>query len=376
MMCGGGRDGNYFYCRFASDRCVAVGFRRWKAAHLRPLLSMAPEGVVFVKDAAAARKLPLHARDCLVHWGRDVSDELLALAADYRVPILHLEDGFYRSVGLGSDRVRPHSIVLDAKGLYFDPRGPSDLEVLLNTADFDVNEITRARRVRKVISDYGLTKYNTESIAQANWPSCGKEVIFVPGQVEDDASIVHGCSDTRTNLGLLQAVRGEFPNAFIVYKPHPDVVSGNRLGGVESSALSRYADLIERQVSVVSCIEASDAVHTMTSTAGFDALLRGKPVVVHGRPFYAGWGLTDDKLRLERRTRHLNLDELVAGTLLRYPLYWDWKLGQFTTCERVLLRLIIERDRLAGRRRPVSMSCWWRRQLRKALGRWESQHTV
>lgn len=32
----------------------------------------------------------------------------------------------------------------------------------------------------------------------------------------------------------------------------------------------------------------------MTSTLGFEALLRGKPVTCLGMPFYAGWGLTRD----------------------------------------------------------------------------------
>jgi len=59
----------------------------------------------------------------------------------------------------------------------------------------------------------------------------------------------------------------------------------------------------------------------MTSLAGFEGLLRGKRVVTYGIPFYAGWGLTDDRHRSERRTRKLILDELVAGCLLKYPRY-------------------------------------------------------
>ncbi|MEF8701859.1 MAG: capsular polysaccharide biosynthesis protein, partial [Candidatus Accumulibacter sp. UW26] len=81
-------------------------------------------------------------------------------------------------------------------------------------------------------------------------------------------------------------------------------------------------------------------------------LLRGKRVVVHGQPFYAGWGLTEDRVRggvaLGRRERRLQLDELVAGTLLRYPVYWDWDLQGYTTCEAVLRRLLETRDALAA----------------------------
>src|SRR5690606_24127548 len=131
--------------------------------------------------------------------------------------------------------------------------------------------------------------------------------------------------------------------AWIVYKPHPDVMAGNRPGKVSMRAARSYADHIERDRGVVACIEACDAVHTMTSLSGFDALLRGKQVTVYGRAFYAGWGLTEDKIAMARRRRVLSIDALVAGVLLRYPLYWDWELQGVTTCEAVLHRIVAMR---------------------------------
>jgi capsular polysaccharide export protein len=67
-----------------------------------------------------------------------------------------------------------------------------------------------------------------------------------------------------------------------------------------------------------------DGVHVLTSLTGFEALLRGLDVTVHGHPFYAGWGLTRDMAGpLARRTRTLALSELIAGTLILYPRYID-----------------------------------------------------
>jgi capsular polysaccharide export protein len=107
---------------------------------------------------------------------------------------------------------------------------------------------------------------------------------------------------------------------------------------------------VEARLSVVNCVAACDVVHTMTSLTGFDALLRGKRVVVYGQPFYAGWGLTEDVLQegaaFARRQRRLSLDALVAGTLLRYPIYWDWDLKGYTTCEAVLHRIVETRSAL------------------------------
>ena len=190
------------------------------------------------------------------------------------------------------------------------------------------------------------------------------------GQVEDDASIRLGCTSIKTNLGLLQAVRLAHPDAFIVYKPHPDVATGNRRGRVALQQALRWAD----HASVVSCIEACDELHTLTSLSGFDALLRGKPVTTYGLPFYAGWGLTSDLAGqgeeipdcFARRTRRLGLDELVAATLLLYPLYWDHELKGVTTCMAVLLRIQTQRDALQAQGRLHHLKYgFWRRQFRK-----------
>lgn len=333
-----------------AGRMIAVGFRRWKAVNIKPLLSLNQKQVVFVSNATAAAALIPSAEDCLVYWGREAPHSLLALAKKSGARLLRLEDGFVRSVGLGSDLIRPLSLVLDEVGIYFDPTQASGLEHILNDAQFTEAELNNAQRVRAYMIEHGITKYNIEPVKPAAWESHGKEVVLVPGQVEDDASIFYGCVDIKTNLGLLQAARLAHPNAFIVYKPHPDVMSGNRPGKIMLAEAKSFADHVEAHLSVVSCIEGCDVVHTMTSLTGFDALLRGKRVVVYGQPFYAGWGLTDDVLdtgvAFKRRQRRLTLDELVAGTLLRYPIYWDWDLKGYTTCEATLHRIVEIRDAL------------------------------
>jgi capsular polysaccharide export protein len=180
-----------------------------------------------------------------------------------------------------------------------------------------------------------------------------------------------GCTSIQTNLGLLQAVRLAHPDAFIVYKPHPDVTTGNRKGRVALKQALLWANHVESHSSVVSCIAACDELHTLTSLSGFDALLRGKPVTTYGLPFYAGWGLTTDKAVfpascLARRTRQLSLDELVAGALLRYPIYWDHDLKGVTTCMAALLRIQAQRDALQAQGRLHQLKHgFWRRNLRK-----------
>ena len=82
-----------------------------------------------------------------------------------------------------------------------------------------------------------------------------------------------------------------------------------------------------------------DAVHTLTSLTGFEALLRGVPVTCWGAPFYAGWGLTEDLAPGADRGRTLSLDALVAGALILYPLYLDPVAMKPCTPEQLLDRL-------------------------------------
>lgn len=323
-----------------SGRFFFVGLRRWKAASIGPILNWGASPIRFVPDSSSLRRISIGEGDNVFVWGAAFSGGELEFVRERGGKIYRVEDGFIRSVGLGSDFVRPLSLVLDEGGLYFDPSRASDLETILNTASFTEDEIKTAETVRHNIVQNGITKYNIEPRGRPDWGATNKRIVLVPGQVEDDASILLGCSSIRTNLELLRAVRSSHPDAFIVYKPHPDVRSGNRKGALEMHEIVELADHIETQWSVVSCIEACAEVHTMTSLSGFDALLRGKRVVTYGQPFYAGWGLTLDMdasaPAFARRLRLLSLSEMVAGTLLRYPIYWDWTLMTRTTCERVL----------------------------------------
>ena len=110
------------------------------------------------------------------------------------------------------------------------------------------------------------------------------------------------------------------------------------------------------------CIrDRCDELHTMTSLAGFEALMRGKPVVTYGLPFYAGWGLTEDVQKCERRTRKRTLDELVYMTLIAYPRYLDIDSGEYMTPEMMVLRL--QEQRLAA----VTSEYWMHRQITKVV---------
>jgi capsular polysaccharide export protein len=323
------------------------GFQLWKRHHVRPFLKARGNRVVFARSLREALRKGMTPDSRIVVWGINEPKAVQDWARREQVPVWRVEDGFIRSVGLGSDLIRPLSLVVDRQGIYFDPGRPSELETLLNTLVFGPTVERRARDLTDLILALRVTKYNTEAHHSLNLDvPPDRPVILVPGQVEDDASIRMGCDRVRTNEALLQAVRQAQPDAFIVYKPHPDTRARNRKGYLAADRLGQLCDHVELEVDVIGCIEAVREVHTMTSLAGFDALLRNRKVVTYGRPFYAGWGLTEDRLDFPRRTRRLSLEELVTGTLLHYPRYWRPDLGAFVSAESVVRLIADTRGRI------------------------------
>ena len=233
------------------------------------------------------------------------------------VPAVRFEDGFIRSRGLGANLALPSSLAMDWDHVYYDARGESRLEHIIANHEFSPDLLERARLLVASIVEKGVSKYNVGDDVAFPVVAAERLKILVPGQVEKDASIRYGSPDVKTNHGLVAAVRALYPDAFLAYKEHPDVTTGMRSGGIVPDA----ADIIVREGDIKHWIAWCDRVETMTSLAGFETLIRNKPVGVHGIPFYAGWGLTDDRLPVPRRTRRISVDMLAAAALILYPFY-------------------------------------------------------
>ena len=272
------------------------------------------------------------------HTAPDGATRIVWGLAESVEPVIRVEDGFIRSVGLGADLVQPQSWVLDDVGMYYDATRPSRLECLLQMGGFDEVVLDRARALIAQLSGQGVSKYN---VGNKTWkrPAEDHRVILVPGQVESDASIRLGSPECHSNLSLLQQVRLQNPQAWLVYKPHPDVVAGLRQSGAGENEALAWCDEVVFDQDMAHMLQQVDELHTMTSLSGFEALIRGLPVTCYGVPFYSGWGLTTDKVPCARRTRNVTLEELVAAVLIFYPTYISRRTGAFTTVEQVIAEI-------------------------------------
>lgn len=262
-----------------------------------------------------------------ITWGAKILPKELS-----HLPLTRIEDGFIRSRGLGANFNFPLSWVFDDIGIYFDARSPSKLENILEKHTFSEKELTDTQILIHFLRQNKLTKYNL-GISEVSIPpeAADKKVILIPGQVDSDASIKYGSPKLKNNRELLAEVRRQHPDAFICYKPHPDLLSGARKDAPLWNGIEQDVDHLITNGDIISWIQAVDEIHTLTSTVGFEALLHEKPVYTYGLPFYAGWGLTHDWLTCKRRTTQRTLTELTCAALILYPTYLNPHTGEFTT---------------------------------------------
>ncbi|WP_193221926.1 capsular polysaccharide biosynthesis protein [Amylibacter sp. SFDW26] len=333
---------------------ICLGMRLWKRGFLRQFLSTEHTTPRFVSSAEQAAQLAQKANGRVLAWAGKVTSDLVQQCKAKDVPLVRIEDGFLRSVGLGAQLVAPVSLAFDDQGIYYDPTDQSRLETLLNQSDTLTDmDLARANHIRDRVIALKMTKYNLKANAVTINAAKGQKIILVPGQVEDDASILKGASKVKTNLELLKAARADFPNDYIVYKPHPDVLAGLRIGMIQPNDTAQYADQIVDNGSMAELLDQVDHIATITSLTGFEALIRGKSVTCYGQPFYSGWGLTDDRAaKIKRRKAEVSLSALVHATLIAYPRYWDPITGDACPVEVVLERF--ERGELQ-KRGPASI---------------------
>ncbi|WP_145577140.1 capsular polysaccharide biosynthesis protein [Yersinia mollaretii] len=314
--------------RQREGRLWAPGLTLWKRSIFQLFLRTSLNSVTFRES----KKL----NTACVVWGHKGEQRWQEKAQSQKLPVWRMEDGFLRSSGLGSDLHPPLSLVLDKSGIYYDATRPSDLETLLSHSQLTVLQAARAATFRQRLVSSKVSKYNIGAAFSVPQAAQGRRILLVPGQVEDDASILTGTVTIRTNSELLKTVRQRNPDAFIIYKPHPDVLVGNRQGHIPAADIARWADIQALDADIIQCIQAADELHTLTSLSGFEALLHGKRVFCYGIPFYAGWGLTQDEHRSPRRNRNLTLDDLVYQALIAYPTYVDPLRREAITAERAL----------------------------------------
>lgn len=240
-------------------------------------------------------------------WGYKAPQFFIDYIRQHNFNVFFLEDGFIRSAPEDDKTVPPLSIVMDSQAPYFDTTRPNDLTDLIANYDFQSTNfnVTIAREMLDYFVAHRVSKYNHQDYIDVH-PIYGKKTkyrILILGQVPHDDSLKYGDGSDISLLNTVQQAINDFPTAQIIVKPHPMNLS-------DKSILNVLEELdclvLEQPLHLVDALESIDHVYTITSLAGFEALVRGKKVTALGQPFYKGWQLTDN----EEILRPLTIEQL------------------------------------------------------------------
>ncbi|WP_136635169.1 capsular polysaccharide biosynthesis protein [Pseudooceanicola onchidii] len=239
-------------------------------------------------------------------------------------PLVRIEDAFLRSVHPGRDGEPPLGLVIDPVGMHFASDHPSALERMLRDHPLDDTALlNRARGGIARLREARLSKYNAFD-PEAPAPDPG--YVLVIDQTRGDASVSQGRADANSFREMLYWAQEDNPAARIVIRTHPETVAGHREGYFGPDDQTDRITVLTDPVDPWTLLEGATGVYCVSSQLGFEAILMGHRPVTFGQPFYAGWGLTDDRHPLGypggRRGRRLTAAQLFACAMLLYPTWY------------------------------------------------------
>ncbi len=265
-------------------------------------------------------------RATFVGWGRKKSG-LWAVAFSKLTgnKFLLLEDGFIRSFGLGVEGSPSFSIVKDNIGIYYDATTPSRLENILNSYDFKNNKelMKKAKEAKKKIIEYKISKYNSFENIDLNYLDNGKKKVLIIAQTAGDSSLKYGLGDRFTTKEIIESAIADNSGYEIYIKIHPDVLCGKKSSDINPKDIPKECFILKDNANPLELLKYFDKIYTKTSGMGMEALLLNKEVHCYGMPFYAGWGVTKDRLKCKRRERICTVDEIFAGSYILYTEYFN-----------------------------------------------------
>jgi capsular polysaccharide export protein len=290
----------------------------------------------------------------IVRWGGRVPAKTASLIARARgLPVWYLEDGFLRSVGLGKSLAVPISIAADDLGMPVDASASSRLERLISGSAGSTGSDVAAlgADIREALVRHRLSKYNNLPHRPPMLDPTIRRRILLVDQVFGDVSVPMAGGSAGSFAQMLKDAVAS--GAQCVVRTHPDVMAGFRKGYItEQAARTPGVILMADAISAASVLSAVDEVWTVSSQFGLDALLRGIPVRCYAAPFYAGWGLTEDRLgkasavMTPRRLARPTIDQLTAAAFALYPSYRDTVTWQEIDVFRAIETLFAERQQL------------------------------
>lgn len=303
--------------------------------------------------------------DVVVGWGhKETALKARNYARAREIPYVAFEDGFLRSIHPGNAEL-PMSVVVDRSGIYYNSTQPSDLESLIRKRASMPDDRIFAKIALCYLRDKKLSKYNDFSPNEGKlldrFESYGSDNVMVVDQTRSDASISLGCANAGTFEKMIEAAVTDNPGRNVIVKTHPETTLGRKAGHFNAAALKELAarsrairstlsdnrlQLLGERVNPWSLLERCSKVYCVSSQLGFEALLAGCEVHCFGVPFYAGWGLTQDRYTVRTDRGEASLNNLINATYQDYSRYFDHSVSRFISFQKAAETLLAQRERM------------------------------
>lgn len=259
----------------------------------------------------------------MIPYDRKERIELTLWAIKNNKPLFILEAGFISSVRTLQEYESPISYHVDYNNnIYLFGSENNTITNLLNS-DFSLSKKQKEdiqKLIELVISE-DISKYNNFTATPNT--KIEKNSILVIDQTLNDYSIYAANANKSTFDYMVKTAIYENPNSTIYIKIHPEVLIGKRKGNINIQEYNgrKNVKILTENLSPNYLFKDMSKVYTVSSTLGFEALLRNKEVHTFGQNFYSGWGCTIDHNHPQNRCKDRSIIEIAYAIYMHSTYY-------------------------------------------------------
>lgn len=312
---------------------LLVGFSNWKLFFIEKFIKekflFSTKKINFINLFFHILFAPTKPKKIYI-WGYEIGHWALLVSKIFNIKISRVEDGYLRSFDLGKEHNQANSLVIDNESLHFDKNGKSIIHELISEEIDEKITNQHAEYFIKFCKNNFITKYSAinkkhlDTIERINNLFPAANFIGVVGQKPNDKSMIYGNPKSYSNFSIFYKALKENKDSIIIFKQHPDVVD-NLLTDILIRLFCIFSKrtffIKDKFLSPIYFINRSNVIYTISSTIGLEALIHDKKTVVFGTPFYAGYGLTEDRVKIERKKKLITKEQLIYNYIYRYCKY-------------------------------------------------------
>lgn len=185
-------------------------------------------------------------------------------------------------------------------------------------------------------------------------PGGRKRIVIIDQSRKSKAELKKVFAAESTFRQMVLDAKEQHPGAAFFLLQPPSVLSGRKKGYLKKFALDNGVQVISEQVSSFSILAQADEVYTVSAKIGIDAVLLGKTVHCYGLPYYAGWGLTRDKIACARRNIKIKREELFAALCLFFTRYLHPITTEPSHFQAIVRLILLQRPQLFENKRFIA----------------------